>query len=94
MVAMDLRRKNFDNAQLTGADLTEADLRGVSLRGADLSSADLTGARLDGADLCHARLDGAYAIATEFTMAMFSQTSLDGIVWDQATIWPDDVDPP
>jgi uncharacterized protein YjbI with pentapeptide repeats len=94
LVAMDLRRKNLDEAQLNGADLTEADLRGASLRAADLSGAYLTGARFNNADLSRAKLNGAYAIATEFTRAVFSDTSYDDIVWDQATEWPDDVDPP
>jgi uncharacterized protein YjbI with pentapeptide repeats len=91
---MDLRHKHFDDARLNGADLTEADVRGVSLKGADLSGAYLTGARFNGADLSGAKLDGAYAIATEFTRALFAETTYDDIIWDQATEWPDDVDPP
>jgi uncharacterized protein YjbI with pentapeptide repeats len=91
---MDLRHKHFDDARLNGADLTEADVRGVSLKGADLSGAYLTGARFNGADLSGAKLDGAYAIATEFTRALFADTTYDDIIWDQATEWPDDIDPP
>jgi uncharacterized protein YjbI with pentapeptide repeats len=47
------------DANLRGADLTDADLRGADLRGANLTDADLRGADLTGADLTGADLRGA-----------------------------------
>ena len=55
-VRLDLRGADLSDADLRGAnlsdaDLSDADLRGANLRGADLSDADLRGANLRGADL-------------------------------------------
>ena len=60
----DLRGANLSDADLRGANLrganlSDADLRGAYLRGADLSDADLSDANLSGADLSDANLRGA-----------------------------------
>ena len=49
----------ISNANLRGADLSNADLRYANLRGADLSNADLRYADLRYADLSNANLRGA-----------------------------------
>ena len=89
LVAMDLRRKSFREANLCGADLTESDLEHADLRGANLRSTYLTGAQLVGADLTGACLDGAYLIAANFRHAQLDGVSLDHAIWDEATTWPD-----
>ena len=55
----DLSDADLSDADLRGADLSDADLRDADLRGADLSDADLRGADLRGADLRGADLRGA-----------------------------------
>ena len=60
----DLSGANLSDAYLRGADLryanlSDEDLRGADLRGADLRYADLRGANLRGADLRYANLRGA-----------------------------------
>ena len=59
---------------LEGADLTDVNFEGIDLSGANLRYADLTRANLRGADLTGAILTGAF---------------LDGIEYDENTIWPD-----
>jgi superfamily I DNA and RNA helicase len=51
--------RNFQNADLTGAQLAGADLRNANLIGAILRGADLRNAQLDGAKLVIADLSGA-----------------------------------
>ena len=48
---LDLSARNFIQARMFGADLTDADLRTAKLCGADLTDADLTGAILDNVKL-------------------------------------------
>jgi uncharacterized protein YjbI with pentapeptide repeats len=43
----ELAGRNFTQAKMFGADLTESDLRSANLHGADLTGADLTEAKLD-----------------------------------------------
>ena len=52
-------KEAVEEANLRGADLSEADLSGANLIGADLSGADLSGANLHGANLRVADLSGA-----------------------------------
>jgi hypothetical protein len=52
-------RANLTDANLYGADLTDADLTRANLTGADLTGADLTRANLTGADLTRANLTRA-----------------------------------
>ncbi len=65
----DLRRKNLSNANLRGAELTDAILYSTNLRGADLSNANLRGAELSSAILFSANLRGA-----DLTGAILCQT--------------------
>ena len=63
----DLSGANLSDAYLRGADLryanlSDADLRGADLRGADLRYADLRGANLRGANLSDADLSGAIKV--------------------------------
>lgn len=74
----ELRRINLTGADLVGADLSEADLTGAILDRADLSKAYLVKARLYGASLMATNL---------------SSTDLRGALYDDKTIFPDDVSP-
>ena len=94
LVAMDLRGKDLQEANLEWADLTESDLRGCKLGRANLHGAYLTGAQLDGADLERARLDGTYLLMTDFGNARLVGTTFAGAVWDQGTTWPAGFTPP
>ena len=61
----DLSRKGgLSQANLTGADLSQANLTKADLTGADLSQANLTGADLTGADLEGVKLDSAILCRT------------------------------
>ena len=55
----DLRGADLSNADLSNADLRYANLRGADLSNADLSNANLRGANLSNADLSNANLRGA-----------------------------------
>ena len=55
----DLSGANLSDADLSGADLSDADLSGANLSDADLSGADLSDADLRFADLSDANLSGA-----------------------------------
>jgi uncharacterized protein YjbI with pentapeptide repeats len=91
---MDLRGKDFTDANLEWADLTEADLSDARLCRANLHGAYLTGAQLIGANLTDARLDDSYLLATNFGSAVLDRASLVGAIWDQGTTWPPGFTPP
>jgi TIR domain/Pentapeptide repeats (8 copies) len=79
----DLRGANLTDARLFladlhGADLTEADLRGADLHEAKLTEANLTGADLNGAYLNGADLRDAYLIWADLTTADLHGADLRG----------------
>ena len=81
---LDLERAELTGSLLEGADLGGAMLRRASLveadlRGADLRRADVRGADLRGADLRGAKIEGALTA---------------GALYDRATLWPFEGDPP
>ena len=83
LAAADLRGADLGEAHLGSADLSGADLSRANLFGADLSWADLKGAALHGADLRRADLRGA----------RLQGADLHEAVYDEYTLWPEDVDP-
>jgi uncharacterized protein YjbI with pentapeptide repeats len=108
LTGSDLRRANFRDASLLGADLRDAYLEGADLRGADLDGADLRGADLEGADLRKAYLQeaklqgallqGAKLHETQLLGADLSGCNLDGAELfgayvDSRTLWPAGFDP-
>ena len=62
-------QRNFENADLRGAQLQDLTLAGIRLRNADLRGADLSGASLWGADLAGASLEGASLRGTDLRRA-------------------------
>ena len=109
LTGADLRGADLRYANLTGADLTGAKLYGAMLDGADLTRADLTRAKLTfaylsraklpGADLRGADLIGAYLYGADLTGADLTgadprRAVLDGIIYDDSTIWPSGFTPP
>ena len=77
----DLRNADLCGANLSDADLRSADLRGANLCGANLSDADLCGADLRGADLrsadlCDADLRGANLCDADLRGANLSDADL------------------
>ena len=86
---VDLRGLDLFYANFQGADLTGANLSGMDLTGANFSDANLTGANLIGATL-----DYAYFFNTVLTNAKMTRVSIEGIVWDDTTIWPTGFVPP
>ena len=86
---VDLRGLDLFYANFQGADLTGANLSGMDLTGADFTDANLTGANLIGATL-----DYAYFFNTVLTNAKMTRVSIEGIVWDDTTIWPTGFVPP
>lgn len=86
---VDLRGLDLFYANFQGADLTGANLSGMDLTGADFTDANLTGANLIGATL-----DYAYFFNTVLTNAKMTRVSIEGIAWDDTTIWPTSFVPP
>ena len=80
---------NCQNVDLRGLDLFYANMSGANLRGMDLTGADFTGANLIGATL-----DYAFFFETNLTGAKLTRVSIEGIVWDDTTIWPTGFVPP
>ena len=75
--------RNFQNADLTGAQLAGADLRNANLIGAMLRNADLRNAQLDGAklviaDLCGADLSNANLRKAKLVGAILKEARLSG----------------
>ena len=69
---------NLRDADLEGADLIGANLIGADLRGANLEDADLLGADLRGANLRDTDLSGAYLMDTDLTNADLTNADLWG----------------
>jgi len=87
------------NVDLRGLDLYYANFQGANLAGANMSGMDLTGAdfsdaNLMGANLIGATLDYSFFFNTNLTDAKLTRVSMDGIVWDETTIWPVGFVPP
>lgn len=78
LAGVDAQGADLGEAALVGASLQGAVLRGANLQGTDLRGADLRGADLRGSDLAGANLRG---------------TDLEGAFSDNATRWPDGIDP-
>ena len=74
------------DADLRGANLSDADLRGANLRGANLSDADLRGAYLRGADLSDADLRGADLSDASLSGADLSDANLRGADLSDASL--------
>ncbi len=91
-------RKNDENPNLRGVDLSLADLRqlnlsladlrGVNLSEAILSAANMRGAKLKGANLSLADLRGANLAGADLRF-----TNLSGAEYNQNTTWSVDFDP-
>ena len=73
--------RNFQNADLAGAQLAGADLRNANLIGAILRGADLRNAQLDGAKLVIADLSGA-----DLTNANLRKAKLVGAILKEARL--------
>jgi hypothetical protein len=76
-------RANLSDANLSGADLSDADLSDANLRGADLSDANLRGANLSDANLSDANLSGAYLRGADLSDADLSGAYLRGADLDK-----------
>jgi uncharacterized protein YjbI with pentapeptide repeats len=91
-----MRLKNYDNARLATADISDAQLQRTSFRFADMSSADLTHADLSGADLTGtsfsdadlrwANLSNACLAWTDLRGAQLDGAILEGADWAHASI--------
>ena len=78
----DLLGANLSDADLRNADLCRANLRNANLRGANLSDADLLGANLSDADLRNADLRNA-----DLCRADLFGASIDQMMWDIYTVF-------
>lgn len=79
MTSPDDVRKNYDYANLSGSDLSEADLANTSLRRTRLDGATLRDARLVGSDLHGASLDRADVTGADLRDADLTDSSLHGV---------------
>jgi hypothetical protein len=75
---VDLREANLCGANLSEANLLEANFEGANLRGANLIEAKLKGAQLNGANLVEAYLDGAQLNGANLTNAKLIGANLQG----------------
>ena len=80
---LQLKRRNFRNAVLSGSTLCQANLRGAQLHGANLSVAQLHGANLShaqlhGANLLVAQLHGAHLLGAQLHGADLLGAELHG----------------
>ena len=73
-----LDKKELINANLKGADLSEASLSMLNFARADLSKADLSGANFYGSNFERAVLDGAVIMWTNLEQANLCSASLQG----------------
>jgi hypothetical protein len=83
-----LDRADLSEVNLSGADLSGAYLYGANLEGADLSQATLVGTTFFRANLNNADLRGA-----NMEKALLVGATLSGATYDDNTIWPDKYDP-
>lgn len=72
----------FSESNLQSVDFRRAMLWHAKLRRADLRGADLGGANLSGADVSGSDLSGANLFGADLT----------DVVWDENTVWPDEVE--
>lgn len=82
LVFADLR-----NTDLRAATLTHALLEDVSLQRANLSHAHLQGTVLAAADCTGAVFTGANLTGTNLTNAVFRETIVNSVQWDQGLFW-------
>lgn len=89
LVGTDLSGTNLSNVSLAGTTLVGANLRGADLRGADLSSADLlaTEELVDKENMDDSTLSSMSE--SQWKKLNLSDTILDGVKYDQNTIWPE-----
>jgi hypothetical protein len=83
-----LDRADLSEVNLSGADLSGAYLYGANLEGADLSQATLVGTTFFRANLNNADLRGA-----NMERALLVGATLSEATYDDSTIWPDKYDP-
>ena len=72
-----MKKKNFDNANLEGADFSGQDLAGASFYEADLTGANFDGANLEGVNFGRAYLTRASMRGTNLDGAGFYEVTLD-----------------
>ncbi len=90
---------NLTRANLQGVNLVDAELSNSNLSWANLGRANLSQGNLFEANLSHANLSAAnlsetdlqYAnlIGADLTKTDLSNVSLESILWDEKTLWPD-----
>jgi len=84
----------FAHSNLEGAHLVAAKLGGATLSDTVLRTTDLSRADLRRADLTRANLDGATLLGADLTNAELCDASLNGVIADNTTTWPDGFTPP
>jgi uncharacterized protein YjbI with pentapeptide repeats len=96
-------KREFSNANLSDAQLTQQNLKGIDLSYADLSQANFNSANLRGADLSYADLSqadltsadlrGSLLLATNLRRAKLKDAKLEGADYDRNTHFPENFDP-
>jgi uncharacterized protein YjbI with pentapeptide repeats len=95
-------KRNFNNANLSNAQLFQQNLKGIDFSYADLSQANLSNANLRGADLSYtdlsqadltgADLRGSLLLATNLRQAKLQDAKLEGADYDRNTHFPENFD--
>ncbi|MFN6568880.1 pentapeptide repeat-containing protein [Dendronalium sp. ChiSLP03b] len=75
---IDIRKANFEEANLERVYLYKANLQNATLFKANLQGANLVAANLQGADLIETKLQGAFLIAANLQEAFLSSANLEG----------------
>lgn len=89
----DLRLADLQGANFFGASLACANLQQAFLANVDLTSANLRGADLNGVDLACADLTNAQLLGANLSDASLQEVCLEGVAWDEKTVWPEGFDP-
>ncbi|PIG94946.1 pentapeptide repeat-containing protein [Gloeocapsopsis sp. IPPAS B-1203] len=96
-------KRDFNNANLSDAQLFQQNLKGVDFSYTDLSQANLSNANLRGADLSYtdlsqadlsqADLRGSLLLAANLRQAKLQHAKLEGADYDRNTHFPENFDP-
>lgn len=92
--SLDLHEGNLNGLKLAGSDLQNADLSDSQLIQVNLAYSNLARADLSGASIWSANLSHTYLVGTNFSSAVLTGTTLDGVCYDDTTVWPKDFVPP
>lgn len=91
--AVDLSHSQFENCNLRGATFQDIRATKASFEGAQLPSASFYQSEFAEANMRSTQLAGSRVYGCEFQRALFEGASMEGLVFDTDTIWPESLNP-